>query len=127
MNKLLATVIAGTFAISSVSAMAQTAAQQDNSMLPLSKMDTQDAKAAREAAKAKWDKMTPQEQAAAKKAARSKRLQDANAIDMIANENMQYDAKQGAADAAASKNVAKPTKAERKADVTQQTKPTTGQ
>jgi len=126
MNKLLATVIAGTFAISSVSAMAQTAAQQDNSMLPLSKMDTQDAKAAREAAKAKWDKMTPQEQAAAKKAARSKRLQDANAIDMIANENMQY-TPPTKAEQAASKSVPKPTKEQRKADISKETKPTTGQ
>ena len=125
MNKLLATLFASAFAFS-VSAMAQTAAQQDNTMQPLSKMETQDAKAAREAAKAKWDKMTPEQQAAAKKAARSKRLQDANAIDMIANENMQYNPPTKA-EQAASKSVPKPTKAERAADVKSATKPTTGQ
>jgi|SRR5215470_1469929 len=125
MNKLLATLFASAFAFS-VSAMAQTAAQQDNTMQPLSKMETQDAKAAREAAKAKWDKMTPEQQAAAKKAARSKRLQDANAIDMIANENMQYNPPTKA-EQAASKEVPKPTKEQRKADIAKETKPTTGQ
>jgi hypothetical protein len=125
MNKLLATLFASAFAFS-VSAMAQTAAQQDNSMLPLSKMDTEQAKAARAAAKAKWDAMTPEQQAAAKKAARSKRLGDANAIDMIANDNMQYNPPTKA-EQAASKSVPKPTKAERAADVKQSTKPTTGQ
>src|SRR5215475_1524803 len=125
MNKLLATLFASAFAFS-VSAMAQTAAQQDNTMQPLSKMDTEQAKAARAAAKAKWDAMTPEQQAAAKKAARAKRLQDANAIDMIANENMQYNPP-SKAEQDASKAVAKPTKAERAADTAKQTKPTTGQ
>lgn len=125
MNKLLATVVASAFAISSVSALAQMQGS-DNTTIPLSKMDTQDAKAARDAAKAKWDKMTPQEQAAAKKAARAKRLQDANAIDMIANENMQY-TPPTKAEQAASKEVPKPTKEQRATDVKSQTKPTTGQ
>jgi len=126
MNKLLVTLFASAFAFS-VSAMAQTAAQQDNSMMPLSKMETQDAKAAREAAKAKWAKMTPEEQAAAKKAARGKKQADLTALDSVASENMKYDAKQGSAQAKAEKSQPKPTKEERKADVTQQTKPTTGQ
>jgi len=125
MNKLLATLFASAFAFS-LSALAQIP-QGDNSTIPLSKMDTQAAKQARADAKAKWDKMTPQEQAAAKKAARAKKQSDLTALDAVASENMKYDAKQGSAQAAAEKSQAKPTKEERKADVTQQTKPTTGQ
>ena len=121
MNKLLVTLFATAFALISTAVFAD-----DSSLMPLSKMDTEQAKAARADAKAKWDKMTPQEQAAAKKAARSKRLQDANALDMIANENMQYNPP-SKAEQAASKEVPKPTKAQRAQDVKQSTKPTTGQ
>ena len=126
MNRLLVTLIASAFALISASAFAQTAAQQDNSMLPLSKMDTEQAKAARAAAQEKWAKMTPEQQAAARKAARSKRLADANAIDMIANDNMQY-VPPTKAEQAASKAVPKPTKEERKKDTKEATRPTTGQ
>jgi len=121
MNKLLVTLFAGAFALISTAVFAD-----DSSLMPLSKMDTEQAKQARADAKAKWDKMTPQEQAAAKKAARAKRLQDANAIDMIANENMQY-TPPTKAEQAASKAVAKPTKEQRAKDTASQTKPTTGQ
>jgi hypothetical protein len=122
MNRLLVALIAGAFAFISASAFAD-----DSSMMPLSKMDTEQAKAARQAAQEKWAKMTPQEQAAARKSARAKKLSDANAIDMVANENMMYNAKAGAAATAASKEVAKPTKEERKADTKAATKATTGQ
>jgi hypothetical protein len=111
MNKLIVALCASAFALGSVSALA------GNDMKPLSKMDTEQAKAARAAAKAKWDAMTPEQQAAAKKAAQKKRLADANALDMVANDNMQYDAKQGAVDAAKSKEMAKPTAAQRQADL----------
>ena len=121
MNKLLVTLFVSAFALISTAAFAD-----DSSIMPLSKMDTEQAKAARAAAKAKWDAMTPEQQAAAKKAARAKRLQDANAIDMIANENMQYNPPTKA-EQEASKAVPKPTKAERAADTAKQTKPTTGQ
>jgi len=126
MNRLLVAVIAGAFALISASAFAQTAAQQDNTMQPLSKMDTEQAKAARQAAQEKWAKMTPEQQAAARKTARQKKLSDANAIDMIANDNMQY-VPPTAAEQAASKAVPKPTKEERKADTKAATKATTGQ
>ena len=53
MNKLIVALCASAFAFGSVSAMA------GNDMKPLSKMETQDAKAAKAAAKAKWEKMTP--------------------------------------------------------------------
>ncbi len=111
MNKLIVALCASAFALGSVSALA------GNDMKPLSKMETEQAKAARAAAQAKWAAMTPEQQAAAKKAARNKRLADATALDAVANDNMQYDAKQGAADAAKSKEVAKPTTAQRQADL----------
>src|SRR5450631_3929417 len=107
MNKLIVALCASAFAFGSVSALA------GNDMKPLSKMETEQAKAARATAKAHWDSMTPEQQAAAKKAARNKKLSDASALDMIANDNMQYDAKQGAADAAKSKEIAKPTQQQR--------------
>jgi hypothetical protein len=111
MNKLIVALCASAFALGSVSALA------GNDMKPLSKMETEQAKAARATAKAHWEAMTPEQQAAAKKAARNKKLSDASALDMIANDNMQYDAKQGAADAAKSKEMAKPTQAQRAQDL----------
>ena len=127
MNKLLVALIAGAFALISASAFAQAPSQQlDNSMQPLSKMDTEQAKAARAAAQEKWAKMTPEQQAAAKKAARQKKLADANAIDMIANDNMQY-VPPTKAEQAASKEVPKPTKAQREKDLNEQAKKASGQ
>ena len=121
MNKLLVALFASAFALISASAFAD-----DSSMMPLSKMDTEHAKAARAEAQAKWAKMTPQEQAAAKKAARQKKLADANAIDMIANDNMQY-SPPTKEEAAAAKAIPKPTKEQRKEALSKSTKPTTGQ
>ena len=123
MNKLLVALFAGAFAF------ALPAFADDSSLMPLSKMQTDDAKAAREAAKARWDKMTPQEQAAARRAANAKRLSDATALDAIANESgaMKYDTKAGAADAAAAKGQTKPTKAERQKDLSEQAKKSSGQ
>jgi hypothetical protein len=125
MNKLIVALCASAFAFGSACALAQGGA--DSSLKPLSKMETQDAKAARVAAKAKWDAMTPEQQAAARKAAQQKKLADATAMDMVATENMQYDAKQGAKDAAASKAQPVPTKAERQAEGTTMQKKATGQ
>jgi len=121
MNRLLVAIIAGAFAFFSASAFAD-----DSDVKPLSKMDTEQAKAARAAAQEKWAKMTPEQQAAARKAAQKKRLADATAIDMVANDNMQY-VPPTAAEQAASKAVPKPTKEERKADTKAATKATTGQ
>lgn len=111
MNKLIVALCASAFAFGSASALA------GNDMKPLSKMETQEAKAARAAAKAKWDAMTPEQQAAAKKAARAKKQADLTALDAIANDNMQYNTKQGAADAAASKAQPAPTKEQRAKDL----------
>ena len=124
MNKLLIALFASAFAFTSAAALAD-----DSSVMPLSKMDTEQAKQARADAKAKWDKMTPQEQAAARKAANAKRLSDATALDAVANESgaMRYDPKAGAAATAASKEQAKPTKAERQKDLKEQEKKSSGQ
>ena len=117
MNKLLVALFASAFAFVSASALAD-----DSSMMPLSKMDTDQAKAAKAAAQAKWAKMTPEEQAAAKKAAKSKKLADQTALDKLATQQMRYDTTKGAAAAAASKEVPKATKEERKKALAEQEK-----
>ncbi len=96
MNKLLVALCASAFAFGSVSALA------DNSMKPMSKMETEEAKAARAAAKAQWAKMTPEQQAATKKAAAAKNRDSWTATEEISS-GIEYDAKKGAKDAAASK------------------------
>lgn len=106
MNKLIVALCASAFAFGSVSVMA------GNDMKPLTKMETQDAKAARAAAKAKWDKMTPAEQDAARKAARAKKQMELTALDDLACNNC-FDAKAAAAEAKATKSQPVPTKAER--------------
>jgi hypothetical protein len=113
MNKLIVALCASAFTFGSAAVLAQ----GDNDMKPLSKMETQDAKAARAAAKAKWASMTPEQQAAAKKAAQAKKQADLTAMDNQAC-NFCYDTKQAAADAAASKAMAPPTKAQRQQDAT---------
>ena len=132
MNKPLATLIAGAFAVVSASALAQTTAApakkepvptraipSEGDVMPLSKMDTEQAKAARAAAKAKWDAMTPEEKTAYKKAVQKKRQADLTALDeyVVRSEGATYNAKQGAADAAASKAQPTPSKAQRQKDL----------
>jgi hypothetical protein len=113
MNKLIVALCASAFAFGSASVLAD-----DSSMMPLSKMETQQAKAAKVEAKAKWDKMTPDEQAAAKKAARAKKAADLTALESVAQESDRYNAKQGSAEAAATKAMPKPTKEQRQKDLT---------
>ena len=124
MNKLLIALLAGAFSFFSVAAVAD-----DSSVMPISKMDTQQAKQARADAKAKWDKMTPEEKAAARKAAAAKKQADLTAIDAVAQEgsSIKYDPKAGAKDTAGSKQVAKPTKEERQKDLKAQEKQSSGQ
>lgn len=131
MNKLLVALIAGTFAFTAASALAQTPAPakkepvptraipSEGDVMPLSKMDTEQAKAARAAAKAKWDAMTPEEKTAYKKAVQKKRQADLTALDdyVIRSEGATYNAKAGAAAAAASKAQPTPDKAQRQKDL----------
>ena len=98
MNKIVIALFVSTFAFGFASTLAQLPADKtgaDNTVVPLSKLDAEQAKAARAVAKAKWAKMTPEEKAAAKEASRRKRLSEASAMDMIANGNMSYDAEPG--------------------------------
>ncbi|MEP6943598.1 MAG: hypothetical protein ABI981_11715 [Betaproteobacteria bacterium] len=104
MKKLLVALCASTFALVGVAAFAD-----DSTMKPLTKMDTQEARAAREAAKAKWAKMTPEEQAATKKAAAAKNRDSWTAIEQVSS-GIDYDAKMGSKDAAASKTGPAPAK-----------------
>ncbi len=113
MNKLIIALCSSAFVFGSASVLAQAGA---DSMLPLSKMQTEQSKAASAEAKAKWAKMTPEEQAAAKKAARAKKQSELTALDNMACENC-YDAKKAAAEAAASKAQPVPTKTERQQDL----------
>ena len=54
---------------------------QNDDMMAMSKTETAQAKAAREAAKAKWDAMTPDEKNAIRKAAQQKRAAELNEIE----------------------------------------------
>ena len=138
MNKLLAAMIAGAFVFVSASALAQAPAAKpkpatqpipsDSSLMPLSKLDTDQAKAARAAAKAKWDAMTPEEQAALKKSIQNKRVKDLTAMEAYANEQGPYfDPALAKKEAAESKALPTPTKQERQQDLTKSTKGSTGQ
>jgi|SRR5215471_5873880 len=132
MNKLLVALIASAFAAVSTSALAQTSpapaakpkpATQpipgEGDLMPLSKMDTDQAKAARAAAKAKWDAMTPEEKTAWKKNMQKKRQADLTALDeyVIRSEGATYNAKQGAELAKESKAQPTPDKAQRQKDL----------
>src|SRR5580765_6983435 len=97
MNKLIVALCASVFALGSASLLAD-----DSSVKPISKMETQEAKAARADAKAQWAKMTPEEQAATKKAAAAKNRESWTAIEKVSS-GVDYDAAKGAKDAAASK------------------------
>ena len=125
MNKLLTALMTIAFAFVSATALSQAPATKqavptrpipsEGDVMPLSKMTTEQAKAARAEAKAKWDAMTPEQQAAARKALRNKRQQDLTAIDeyVVKTEGTRYNAAQGAELAKESKTTPKPTRAER--------------
>jgi acyl-CoA reductase-like NAD-dependent aldehyde dehydrogenase len=142
MNKLLVALITSAFAFASASALAQAPAAtppakqpvptraipSEGDVMPLSKMDTDQAKAARAAAKAKWDKMTPEEKAAYKKAASQKKREELTAMEAVAaDQGPVFDAKKAKEEAAASKAQPLPTPKQRQQDVTTQSKGSTGQ
>jgi len=89
MTRLLGALLAGALTFSPPLALAD-----DNDSKPVSKMETQESKAALVAAQAKWNSMTTEERNDAKKAARAKKLSEATALDMIANGSMQYSSRQ---------------------------------
>jgi len=73
MNKLIATLVAGAFALGSVAAMAQV---PQGEKTPPQPVDQAKLKAERDAAKAEKAKQTPEEKAAAKKAKRAERSKE---------------------------------------------------
>jgi hypothetical protein len=105
MNKLIIALCASAFAFGSASALA------GNDMKPLSKMETQEAKAARDAAKAKWAKMTPDEQAAYRKNMAKKKQSELTALESVAQESGAIDNAQVRKDAKASIEASKATPA----------------
>ena len=78
MNKLLAALIAGTFALGSIAAMA-------DDKTPAQPVDQAKLKADREAAKAAKAQMTPEEKSAAKKAKRKQKQQEEAQVEKVGN------------------------------------------
>ncbi len=83
MKKLLAALVVGAFAFASVSALAQEKTAPEP-------VDQAKLKAERDAAKAQYDKMTPEQKAATRKAMASKRLSELTAVEKVAQDD--YDA-----------------------------------
>ena len=85
MNKLIATLIAGTFALGSVAAMA-------DDKTPAAPVDQKALKAEKDAKKAADANKTPEEKAAAKKAKRAERRRDQRAAFFGAKNTMKIGA-----------------------------------
>ena len=101
MNKLLAALAVGAFAFGSLPALAQDKTQS----FILTPGEQARLKTERDAAKAKWAAMTPEEKAATKKAASGKRRSELTTVEeMSMGSGTEYfNAKEGAAATAASK------------------------
>lgn len=89
MKQLLVALSAVTFAVASMSALAQAPAPRANDTPPaFTPGQTAMAKADWDAAKAKWAAMSPAEKAAVKKSAREKKVADLNALELVADNDM---------------------------------------
>ena len=108
MKKLLAALVVGAFAFGSLPALAQDKTQS----FVLTPGEQARLKTERDAAKAKWAAMTPEEKAAMKKAASGKRRSELTTVEeMSMGSGTEYfNAKEGAAATAASKAGPKPEK-----------------
>jgi hypothetical protein len=108
MNKLLAALVVGAFAFGSLPALAQDKTQS----FILTPGEQARLKTERDAAKAKWAAMTPEEKAAMRKAASGKRRSELTTVEeMSMGSGTEYfNAKEGAAATAASKAGPKPEK-----------------
>ena len=78
-KKLIAALFAGAFAFASVSALA-------DDKTPSAPVDQAKLKAERDAAKAKFAAMSPEEKAATRKAMREKRVSELSALELVAQE-----------------------------------------
>jgi len=125
MNKLIAALIAGTFALGSVAAMA-------DDKTPSAPVDQKALKAERDAKKAEAAKMTPEEKAAAKKAKRAERQKELDTTAKSQQEggaSPKAQADAAAKDTAASKAQPKalPTAADKQKALKEQEKKSSGQ
>jgi hypothetical protein len=78
-KKLIAALFAGAFAFASVSAIA-------DDKTPPAPVDQAKLKADRDAAKAKWAAMTPEQQAATRKAIQAKKVSELSALELVAQD-----------------------------------------
>ena len=78
-KKLIAALFVGAFAFASVSAYA-------DDKTPAQPVDQAKLKAERDAAKARWAGMTPEQQAATRKAMQAKRVSELTQLEMVAQE-----------------------------------------
>ena len=79
-KKLIAALFAGAFAFASVSAMA-------DDKTPPTPVDQAKLKAERDAAKAKWAGMTPEQRAATRKTMQAKRVSELTTLEIVGQEN----------------------------------------
>ena len=125
MNKLIAMLIAGTFALGSVAAMA-------DDKTPTAPVDQKALKAERDAKKAEAANMTPEEKAADKKAKRAKKQQELAATQKSGQEggasaqDKAAEAKKAAADSKAQPK-ALPSKEDKQKALKEQEKKASGQ
>jgi uncharacterized membrane protein len=129
MNKLIAILIAGTFALGSVAAMAQL---PQGEKTPAQPVDQAKLKAEKDAAKADAAKMTPEERKAARKAkraARQKELDTSSKSQQEGGASPKAQADAAAKDTAASKAQPKalPTAADKQKALKEQEKKSSGQ
>jgi hypothetical protein len=88
MKKFVMAICAATFAAGAGSALADlTDPWGQMLMKPLTAEETAKAKAERDAAKAKWAAMTPDQRAAVSRSMRDKKLVDLNAMELVAQDN----------------------------------------
>jgi uncharacterized membrane protein len=129
MNKLIAVLIAGIFALGSVAAVAQV---PTGDKTPAPPVDQKALKAERDAKKAEAAKMTPEEKAAAKKAKRAERQKELTTGEKTQQEggaSPKAQAEEGkkAADASKAQPKALPTKEEKQKALKEQEKKASGQ
>jgi hypothetical protein len=123
MNKLLAALIAGTFALGSATAMA-------DDKTPAQPVDQAKLKAEKDKAKADAAMMTPEEKAAAKKAKRAKRQKEETQIEKVGNipsGPAKAEALKKSVDATKNDPKALPTAAEKQKALKEQEKKSSGQ
>ena len=84
MNKLLAALVVGAFAFGSLPALAQADKTQSFVLTPAEQAKL---KAERDAARAKWAAMTPEQKSATRKAMQAKRVSELTTLEIVGQEN----------------------------------------